>query len=528
MRKILYFLFIAVLGFSFTVPKAEAAPGFDPSILISDAQFLNSGSMSSGDIQAFLERNGSWLAGYVIPEYVTTPYFCRDGNGNNITQTVQARQWHVGGFSVYGMRASDVIAERARAIGINPQVLLVLIQRESSGITRSSPSSDFTRAWPIFYNFDETMTSYGYSCANASEIASNYGGLGLQISYGTFNLKNKYNQSSNWQTPITIDGTTFTPQSRATKVLYIYTPHIYTGNYNFWNKFNEWFGSTAPPAYSPPLAKSSVGAVYVIDEGKKFPVTGRAFAGWDFSWVNVGNLTFEQEALPTGPTFTHLSLASDGTVYLMDRGKKRMITSPQAFERAGLNWGDLSSIPGSILDRVPYGLPMHELVMPTNGDGTVYIATEGALFPISGTAFNDSWRYSFSHVGKVPGYVTANLRLGPVYTRLALATRGDGTVFMVDRGIGYKVSGPVAAAWKIDFSQVRTINAVLLDEKGAGGLLGTLVKQEGGDGTVFLVQNGQKLPVSASAWRARRYNFTQVQSMSASLLSTLPTGGVLK
>jgi hypothetical protein len=497
-------------------------------MVISDPVFLNSNSMSAEDIQAFLSSKGSWLASYVIPEYVSVPYLCRDEVGNNVTRYVDARQWHVGGFPVYGMRPADVIAERSKAIGVNPQVILALVERESSGIRRSVPTSDFTRAWPIFYNFDETMATHGYGCEQARTIASEYGGAGLQFSYGIFNLRNKYNQTTNWQVPITIDGVTFTPESRATRVMYIYTPHIHTGNHNFWYFMIVWFGSTPPAPYAAVLSKGADGTVYLIDDGGRWPMTGRGFVGWGFSWGSVGALSAEQEALPVKATITHLALAGDGTVYVMDRGKKRMVTSPRAFERARLNWGDLSRVSDTILNKIAHGLPMHELVMPTNGDGTVYVATEGALYPIGGDAFNNSWRYNFNEVGKVPGYVTANLAMAPEYSRLALPARGDGTVFLVDRGIGYPVSGPVASAWRLDLSKIRTINAALLDEKGAGGRLGTLVKQEGGDGTIYLVENGQKLPISSSAWKSRGYNFSNVQTMSASLLSTLPTGSVLK
>jgi hypothetical protein len=276
MRKallILITLVIGVLSGSVLPPKSSAhtisgePPGFDHTLLISDTVFLNSATMDGTNINRFLESKGSWLTNYTIPEYFDVPYFCKNDAGNVETRyATGVRQWHVDNFALYGMTAATLLAARAQANGVNPQVMIALLERESSSISQSTPSSDFRRAWPLFYGFDETLAAGNDPCSVAEQKARDYGGVGQQLAYGTFGIKNNYNNSSDWQNAITIDGVTFTCKSRATRALYRYTPHIHTGNHNFWYFMSVWFptysafwvsqsaATSASNAYFPTLA----------------------------------------------------------------------------------------------------------------------------------------------------------------------------------------------------------------------------------------------------------------------------------
>lgn len=235
---------LAIGLFAQPEPAAAELASFNPALLIEDEVFLAHGTMTGEAINTFLKDRGSWLADFTIPEFADVPYFCKTDQGENIIRTAEdVRQIHTNGTVLFGGRAADLIAERARSNAVNPQVILALLERESSGVTKSSPSSNFTREWPLFYGFDEVMASYGYSCQAAELLARDYGGIGLQLAYGSFGIKNNYTRATDWELPFVVDGTTLTVQSQATRALYRYTPHIRPGNYNFWLFFTSWFQS---------------------------------------------------------------------------------------------------------------------------------------------------------------------------------------------------------------------------------------------------------------------------------------------
>lgn len=174
--------------------------------------------------------------------------------------TVNSRQ--IGGTStiLYGKTVAQLLVEEAEQHNINPRMMLTLMQRESSAITQSSPSSETRRAWPLFYMYDERMATClnqkdpNY-CSDArfgnptyKERAEVYGGLGHQIAYSMYNFQNKYNYylaNGNYSYDTTIDGEVIHPKNIATKVLYAYTPHFsaYNTSSNFWTYYTQWWGS---------------------------------------------------------------------------------------------------------------------------------------------------------------------------------------------------------------------------------------------------------------------------------------------
>ncbi|HSI21209.1 MAG TPA: hypothetical protein VLA04_05980 [Verrucomicrobiae bacterium] len=542
MIKKLFVLFLATAatalsgGTAFAYSLSNPAPGFgvdEYSTLIPDTQFV-SVSMGESGVADLLGKRGewsnragsvSWMHNYIIPEYQTIPYKYNDG-GTCKWGEVSARQYNdVTNHELYGISVAALIAREAAEHSVNPGVLLVTLEKEASAVTRATVQSDATQMWVLGYFWDETMASCGYGQSQAEYIARNFGGVGQQIAYSTAWFQSRYNQyASTYSNPISIDGITITPRTRAARVLYAYTPHVYNGNYNFWAITNQWF---SPPTYAPSLGQDTDGTVYVLDEGKKWPVTGSGFAAWSFKWTNVHSLTNDERALPTGSTWTHLALGSDGTVYTIDNGRKRPLTSPRLIERYNFSWGDVQPKPDTILAKVPYGLPMHELVLP-NGDGTVFLATAGTLYPVSGFVYNDVWRFAWADTARVPAYVTYNLPQGPLLSNLVVADGGDGTAYFVDDGILYPLPGSVAQAWGFNLGTIRVVGPALIAEKRRGGNLTTLVTQKDGNGTVYLIKDKKKNPVSGDYFRRQGYSYADVRAITAGQLDTLPTGSTLR
>ncbi len=110
---------------------------FDPGFIVSDEVFYNTQAMTAEQIQAFLETQGAACEGAwcVKNLRVTTP-------------DVPADRYCAAYTGGTDELASAVLARASTACGINPQVMLVTLQKESALVTRSSVSaSSYNAAW---------------------------------------------------------------------------------------------------------------------------------------------------------------------------------------------------------------------------------------------------------------------------------------------------------------------------------------------------------------------------------------------
>lgn len=504
--------------------QVKASGQFEAGNLISDANFTSKDSMSVAEIQSFLETRGSVLV-RVSPSQL--------GEGNNgrsaaqiIYEAVRTARTDFAS-SIYG-------PSNPLQLSLNPQIVLVTLQKEQSLITGTYDPNSASTATALKW-------AMGMGCPDGIGCSEAYAGFTNQVVYGAAQLMyNYYRAASSLYKPgltYTISNTTGAPYyaaatqsvtiaNSATSSLYQYTPHVFNGNYNFWLYMNRWFNI---PPYRPDLALDpSDGTVYVVDDNGRWPVTAQGFSAWNFAWSDVKPITAQQLAFPVKSRFTHLIVDEEGTVWYIENGYKRVINSGRIFDRWGFNWQDVSWVAAAIMSKVPYGLPGYELVMSTGGDGTVNLATNSTLYPISGDMFVNAWNYSYREIGQVPGSVLTGLSTGKTLGRLVMLVGGDGTVFLVDLGVGYKLTGAVASAWRFDLSQTCTVGPSVLNEKGSGGYLTNLVRQADGDGTVYLVQDGQKRPITRSGWLANGYNGSDVRAVSANLLNTLTAGATVR
>jgi hypothetical protein len=132
---------MAVVATMLAAPAASSQPTdaaqaadlsyFDPSNIISDAVFYDYWSMDGPAIQAFLNAKGAKCAAGEMP--------CI----KNYTQNTAAMAGDAlcGGYSAgTGESAATIITKVAVSCGISPRVLLVLLQKEQSLITRTTPT----------------------------------------------------------------------------------------------------------------------------------------------------------------------------------------------------------------------------------------------------------------------------------------------------------------------------------------------------------------------------------------------------
>ncbi|WP_210509009.1 LGFP repeat-containing protein [Naasia sp. SYSU D00057] len=237
---------------------------FDPGDIIADEIFWDAGTMSADQIQSFLQsKMPSCASGYVcLKDYRETT--------RTIAATPMCRQY----TGAPNESAAWIIYKVAQACGVNPQVILVMLQKEQGLVGDSSPSSRQYRS------------AMGAGCPDTADCDSNYYGYFNQVHYGAYLLKRytmpagtgkgtSYSTNYGAMYPVgTTSNILYNPNSacgtksvyirnQATHSLYVYTPYTPNdaalragygtgdgcsayGNRNFYNYFTDWFGSTHP------------------------------------------------------------------------------------------------------------------------------------------------------------------------------------------------------------------------------------------------------------------------------------------
>ena len=244
-------------------PAAKAAANgadFDPGYIISDSVFFDSDAMTFEQIQTFLEQKapscatgGTCIDTFAVSTSDRTPDAYCAGYAGRTNES-----------------AAKIIYKVAESCGINPQVLIVLLQKEQGLITYRSTISNPNVNDPAY------KKATGYACPDTSACDAAYYGFHNQLysaarqfkkytanpddwSYGIGSNVIGYHPKSFWNPP-QCGKATVTIRNQATANLYIYTPYVPNasalanlygegdscasyGNRNFWRYFTDWFGS---------------------------------------------------------------------------------------------------------------------------------------------------------------------------------------------------------------------------------------------------------------------------------------------
>jgi hypothetical protein len=306
MKKLWALALVAVVfgGLIFNVKPVQAST-FNPNLIMDDAVFDNTSTMSAAQINNFLN---------------TFPSSCIS-TSNGFTAPLPSGYTPSTGFT-FGVNATagEIISTASSVYNINPQVLLATLQKEQGLVTGGTgchantpdpnapfagapdPNSTFTCningtsqtcTYACVYSGGCINIAVGYDCPLYCKASSE--GFSKQVIRAAWKLKfveerslGNYNwniQKSGWDNsddPITdytgrmtpgyrkhissaantyYDGlysicesgssgcVTTTMGSGATTSLYSYTP-FFSGNRSFEDKFETWFGSPFTPSYS--------------------------------------------------------------------------------------------------------------------------------------------------------------------------------------------------------------------------------------------------------------------------------------
>ncbi len=295
--------------------NADAASfaGFDPGYIISDYQMGNYNSMTEADIQAWLTAKNpcdNRDYGYYQRLSANVKYIWHWDNGHFVCLSEErfGNNDNEIGFQ-YGESAAHIIWQAAQDYRINPQVLLVLLQKETGLITDRIPNnSDYRKAT-------------GYGCPDTAACSSKYYGFKNQIRnaaalyrYVLDNGSRYYPVGNNYvqyNPNAGCGGTVVNIKNRATSSLYQYTPYQPNamalaagygtgdacssyGNRNFYSYFQDWFGGVTKEGKEITIQEVRSNMVRVPNEQNDLAMKYNAHVanfGWMDPPVNGGEMT---------------------------------------------------------------------------------------------------------------------------------------------------------------------------------------------------------------------------------------------
>jgi hypothetical protein len=282
-------LSVLISSMLFVLVAPAHAFAFDQNDIIDDSVFNNVNSMTSAQIDNFLNSFPNSCIS------ANSSFMAVDPNGYNLSTGYQ-----YGGY----VTAGKVISDAAQAYSLNPQVLITTLEKEQSLVTGRNNFSGYCNngdqhkyAASVGYGCPDSGTTYDYNglslyqrngvpvtstgttCVNSAAKAGfsqqviraawllkfgqqrSRGNVGWAVVSGNWN--NSDDPQSCYGGPTTqgtfavcpsqaatfhdgyytIDGTAVHINSGATAALYWYTPH-FAGNQSFYNLYTQWFGST--------------------------------------------------------------------------------------------------------------------------------------------------------------------------------------------------------------------------------------------------------------------------------------------
>jgi hypothetical protein len=399
MRAFIARLIVAVLAVAtfVAIPLPQTAQaavaGFSAGNIISDSVFYNTTTTSPGQIQAFLNSKlPSCRSGYTcLKDYrQDTPTVAGDP---------MCRQYD----GAAGESAATIIYKVAVTCGINPQVLIVMLQKEQGLVTDSYPSTGQYRS------------AMGAGCPDTAACDANYYGFFNQVHYGAYLLK-RYTQpagtgaGTNYSSRFDLSypvgawsNVLYNPnancgtqrvyiENQATHSLYLYTPYTPNtaalnagygsgdacsayGNRNFYLYFTDWFGSTT----GSDLVRTATSAdVFLVTADGRYrvpsmetvsvlaPLGGVQVVGQDYL-----------DRFPIRGTAT--SLVRDrvsGSIYLVGGGKRFHIVSCDQLTQFGLSCAGYADLNSSQISRFADGGDLSPFVQ-TAGSSDVYLLENG-------------------------------------------------------------------------------------------------------------------------------------------------------
>ena len=529
--------FVFVVGGTFAGlawrDKASGVTASDwiPGRIADDAIFFNPNTMNPGDIQNFLnakvptcDTNGTQPSGH--NGYATRADW---GNANGAPPPYTCLRHYTQGIPSVGAdaycngigggtkSAADIIFNVAQACGVNPQTLLVTLQKEQSLVTDDWP-------WPIQYR-----SAMGYGCPDTAACDSQYYGFFNQVYNSARQLKryimlpNSFNYAVGRNSFVgynpngACNGTNIVMQTQATAALYNFTPYqpngaalnnMYGtgdgcsayGNRNFWRMFNDWFGATRTDSFTVAIADNGSPSQYLlfgsIKQAIPDPETKIAWGLQNYPIVTMP--ASHLAGIPNGPHLDRLTRlsTSDSTVFFMDNGKRYRVTSQAMFDSWNLGGRPITNVPPGLFYVPTDGGELKYSVKNANA-ATIYeldgeSGGQTVLRPYQNETVRHAWEGEGANYTEVSSnfFSTIDNAVGATLTHTKVSHAGS--EYQVVNGSRLLQPSPYGNLFP---GAAQAVSMATLNRLANAGSTTHLIRAAG-DNTVYLIDNNTKRAVA--------------------------------
>lgn len=519
--KLLALAIVSFLSLAFLAQPVEAANAsdFKAGHIIDDSKFTNNNSMNAGDIHNFLvSKNSVCLINY-------------NGTG-----------W-----------VANVIKNHANTFGINPQVLLVTLQKENGLITTTSCD-----AWKY-------RTAMGFACPDNGSCNPEYFGFDKQVYQAARHFRGYFDQNAGWFVPFSTGthfigynpnsgcgGTNVTIFNRATAALYSYTPYqpnaaalnnLYGGgdscsaygNRNFWRDFTDWFGPTTGDGYVLARNVDDNSQWVVYNNVKQYVPSADIKQAWNLPDTPVDFTGSQIASYIEGPWFGRLfHRIGSPDLYFADSGKKYRVTSISMRDTWGMSGEATSFVTGDLFN------------LPSNGGDLTYSVkreSAGAIYLMDGCASDKITlrQYSSPDVRKAwdgdhdifttlsddyfdsVNYCGTGNTVGSALSGFTVKSGSNPTQYQVVAGQKLYLSGGVASVYN---QSPATISEATVSRLITNSDATAFIKWASGP-EVYMVDNGQKHHVQSGSLLSAWAGGTHTHTVTGAMLNLISTGNVV-
>lgn len=558
--------FVASLVISSGNAAALSGSDFKAGDIIDDAIFSNNSSMSAQQIQYFLnskvpvcDTNGSQIysgsqtrAQYGASKGYPAPYTCLKSYSQD-TPSMGGETGLcnplAGGVKV----AAQIIFDVSQACGINPQVLLVLLQKEQSLVTDDWP-------WPSEY-----QNATGFGCPDTAPCDPTYGGFFYQVYYAArqfkvyaknptvFNYRANRNNSILYNPNSACGSSNVFIQNQSTADLYIYTPYqpnpaalnnLYGtgdscssyGNRNFWRMFNDWFGTTNGTS----LVQGSNQTVYLVNGSTKYGIPSTEMMGnyrLRSTIITPSSDSYLNSLTDGGVLGTLFTVEGDPTVYLADNGVKYGIPSASLCTDWALNCSTgVKTISYNVANAMPSAGVLQQIMQ---NNFVIYKMQGGVRHPYLSQAALAADGYSGVPASIIwSGYNLTSALGSPIIENSVLVKFGaNPTIYYYVNGHFYGIaSGTIFSNWFPGGGvYYDNVSQYATSPPTSSGLVPSMIQT--GSAKTYIIDRGRKIDVSArsSDWPAGTVNadldalansFPTLATINASNTFRTPVGAI--
>ena len=605
--------------------------------IINDTLFADGAGMSVAQIQNFLEKRlpycdirgtkPSELGGGTRAQYGASvgnpaPFTCIT-NYYEVPKTTPGAYIPENNYGRYNTdgstyvpanskSAAQLIYDAAQQYSVNPKALLIKLATESDGPLTSDE-------WPLKKQYYYAM---GAHCPDsgpggAANCDIDYSGFSMQIGEAAKLLRGYLDgmTQSWWPYKKPFQNNTILwnvvergcgssnvyIESKATAALYTYTPYqpnqaalnnMYGtgdncsayGNRNFWKVWNDWFGSTQDPGYTPFFQFPGSVATYILGSNNTYyHISDYArLKDYGFESVFKNRVKIIEKISVSAYTdkgeLPSIARFEGPGVFAVDNGNLRPFPSESIFFNYGYSFGQEATLPKEMSDSMPQGQPMWQVAAASDGNSTYFInagkkqamCNYDVFTKLGSPAYSTQpmTQLRMSYLSTIPdgapiamdgdiieswGSVEYGIWQNNLYTEMdANVARGSGQIncgapssnvkllpksglkigsFVKSQsnGTSYLISNknkiPMATSG-LDLNQASPITDTLLSKLNNETYTG--VVRESSNPGVYLISNGKRYAIpSEDDLYGLNFDFTLVKSLSTSAFNVFPDGGVV-